>query len=428
VPECISVSLSKPSGTFDALKVRDFALLWTGQTVSSFGDGVFTIALALVALRIGHRPIDLAYVLTARAVPTVVFALIGGVVVDRVPRRFAMLASDSVRGLAVGVVALLLARHELQMWELISMSIIFGTADAFFFPAATAIMPELLDETLLPQGNALGQMSGQLTQGLIGPAAGGLIVSAIGFAWSFGADAISFAVSATCLAFMKIRTPRRESHETALAEALQGIAYVRSQRWLFYSLLGAAIANFVGMAPFGVLLPLLVRHTLHASPFTLGLVFAAGGAAGVGASIVVARLGTPRLFVTVLWVAYAVGGVAMASLAAAPNAWVVAVLNALQAGLLIYGDVLFFSMVQRLVPREFMGRVSSLIFLLAFSLGPLGILLGGVVATAVGVRETLLVGGALSGVLCVLVLVAPGVRDPERGLIAAPQVPIVATE
>src|SRR5579872_2196333 len=71
------------SGTFDALKVRDFALLWSGQMVSSFGVGVFTVALALVALRIGHRPIDLAYVLTARAVPTVVLALVGGVVVDR---------------------------------------------------------------------------------------------------------------------------------------------------------------------------------------------------------------------------------------------------------------------------------------------------------------------------------------------------------
>lgn len=413
-------SSTKPTTTFDALRVRDFALLWTGQSVSSFGDGVFTIALALVALHIGHRPIDLAYVLTARAVPSVVFALIGGVVVDRVPRRFAMLTSDLVRGLAVAVVALLLARHDLRMWELIVMSIIFGTADAFFFPAASAIVPELLDESLLAQGNALGQMSGQLTQGLIGPAAGGVIVSAIGFAWSFAVDAISFAVSATCLVFMRNRTPRRDSHATALAEALQGIAYVRSQRWLFASLLGAALANFVGMSPLTVLLPLLVRNTLQASSLSLGLVFASGGAAGVIASLVVARVGSPRLFVTVLWVAYAAGGAAMAAMAFAPNAWVAAVLNAVEVGLLVYGDVLWFSMVQKLVPRDFLGRVSSLIFLLAFSLGPLGILFGGVVATALGVRETLLIGGVVSGLLCVMVLVTPGVRDPERGLAESP--------
>src|SRR5664280_1883581 len=96
--------------TFGALKTRDFALLWSGQSISSLGDGVFTIALALTALRIGKSPVDLAYVLAARAVPSVVFALLGGVVVNRVSRRLAMLVSDVVRGAAVGVVALLIAR------------------------------------------------------------------------------------------------------------------------------------------------------------------------------------------------------------------------------------------------------------------------------------------------------------------------------
>lgn len=399
---------------FTALKVRDFALLWSGQTVSSLGDGIFTVALALVALRVGHRPVDLAYVLAARAVPTVVFALVGGVVVDRVPRRLAMLTSDAVRGLAVAAVAVMLARHDLRLWELIAMSIVFGTADAFFFPASSAIMPELLDGDLLTQGNALGQMSNQLTQGLIGPAIGGAVVSAIGYAWSFCLDAASFAVSAACLAAMRIRTPRAEHPGSAIADALQGISYVRSQRWLVASLLGAGLANFVGMAPLTVLLPLLVRTTLHASPFALGLVFAAGGAAGVVASLIVARLGSPRLFVTVLWTAYAVGGVAMAALALAPNAVVVGLINAVGVGLLIYGDVLFFAMVQRLVPREFLGRVSSLIFLLAFSLGPLGILMGGAVAEGIGVRTTLAAGGVTSGLLCLIVLVWPGVRAPER--------------
>ena len=84
----------RPVGTFAALKVRDFSLLWTGQSVSSLGDGVFTIALALVALHIGHSAVDLSYVLAARAVPSVIFALLGGVVVDRVSRRLAMLVGD----------------------------------------------------------------------------------------------------------------------------------------------------------------------------------------------------------------------------------------------------------------------------------------------------------------------------------------------
>ena len=94
-------------GMFKALRARDFALLWSGQTVSSLGDGVFTVALAIETLQIDHSPSGLAYVFAARAVPSVCFALLGGVGVDRVPRRLAMLGSDMVRGAAVGVIALL---------------------------------------------------------------------------------------------------------------------------------------------------------------------------------------------------------------------------------------------------------------------------------------------------------------------------------
>ncbi len=404
----------RPVGTFAALKVRDFSLLWTGQSVSSLGDGVFTIALALVALHIGHSAVDLSYVLAARAVPSVIFALLGGVVVDRVSRRLAMLVSDVVRGVAVGVVAVLLATSSLRLWELILMSVIFGTADAFFGPASMAIIPELLDEHLFTQGNALGQMSGQLSQGLFGPAVGGIIVSTIGFAWSFGVDALSFVVSAACLLAMKLRSPRAQHHGTALGEAMQGINFVRARRWLVATLLGAALANFVGMTPLTVLLPLLVRNVLHASAFSLGLVFAAGGASGVVASLIVARLGSPRRRVTIMWSAYAAGGVAIVGMALAPDAVVVGIFSAIEVGLLIYGDVLWVAMMQELVPSDVLGRVFSLVYLLAFSLGPLGILLGGVVANAIGTREALAVSGAVSGLICVAVLLTPGVRDPER--------------
>ena len=415
----MSISNRTP-GAFESLKVRDFALLWSGQTVSSLGDGVFTIALALTALEIGHSPIDLAYVLAARAVPSVCFALLGGVVVDRVPKRLAMLASDAVRGIAVGIVALLIANHRLQLWQLIVMSAVFGTADAFFGPASMSILPELLDESQLVQGNALSQMSGQLTQGLIGPAVGGLIVAGIGYAWSFGIDAISFVVSAACLLAMRIRTQRAKIHGSAFAEAMEGITYVRQTRWLIASLFGAALANFVGMTPLTVLLPLLVRTVLHGSALSLGLVFAAGGAAGVLASLVVARMGAPRLRVTVLWTAYAVGGLAILAMAFAPNVWVVGLLSAIEIGLFIYGDVLWVAMMQELVPREVLGRVSSLVYLLAFSLGPLGILLGGAVAAGIGIRETLFISGLVSTIICLVVILIPGVRDPERPVAAEP--------
>jgi MFS family permease len=246
-----------------------------------------------------------------------------------------------------------------------------------------------------------------------------VIVGAIGTAWSFGIDAISFGVSAACLAMMRLRTPARGRRGTAVAEAKEGIDYVRSHRWLWASLLGAALANFFGIAPLGVLLPVLVRTDLHGSALGLGLVFAAGGAAGVLASLIVAKLGSPRRMVTVMWTAYAGGGIGILLMAAAEQVWLVAVLSAIEVGLILYGDVLWVAMMQALVPREVLGRVSSLVYLFAFSLGPLGILAGGLAASAIGVRAALVLCGAASALICVVVLLVPGVRDPERVAAAA---------
>jgi MFS family permease len=108
------------------------------------------------------------------------------------------------------------------------------------------------------------------------------------------------------------------------------------------------------------------------------------------------------------------GDVAIAAMALAPNAWIVGLCSAVEVGLLIYGDVLWVAMMQELVPRDVLGRVSSLVYLLAFSLGPLGILLGGVAAATIGIREALVLSGLVSRLICVLVLFTPGVRDPER--------------
>lgn len=400
-------------GTFRALRVRDYALLWSGQTVSSIGDGIFTIALAIVTLEVDHSPSGIALVFAARAIPSVILSLVGGVVVDRVSRRLVMMISDAARGVAVCVIGVLVARGALHLWELIVMSAVFGAADSFFYPATTTIMPELLTPELLVPGNALSQMSNQLTQGLLGPAIGGIVVAAIGTAWSFGLDAASFLVSAICLMLMRTKSTLARSAQSPLDDAREGFRYVWTRHWLLFSIVGAGLANFFGMAPLSVLLPVFVRQTLHATAFELGLVFAAGGASGVVASLIVARAGTPRRQFTVLWIAYAASGAAITALAFSPNVVITALIEACEVGLMLYGDVLWFAAMQRLVPHEVLGRVSALVFLFAFALGPLGIIFGGVAASWLGTRHAIFLCGLISGLICLGVLFVPGVRDPD---------------
>ena len=399
--------------TSSPLRNRDFALLWSGQTVSSLGDGIFTIALTIVTLRIAHSPTALAYVFAARAVPSIGFSLLGGVVVDRASRRLVMLGSDAVRGGAVGLIALLASRGELRLWELILMSVIFGTADAFFSPASTAIIPELLDGPLLAKGNALGQLSNQLSRGIVGPAFGGFIVGTVGIAWSFSIDAVSFAGSGICLLVMRAGSKPATVKESPLRSAAVGLRYVLDRNWLKISLVGGALANFVGFVPLGVLLPLLVRTSLKGSASQLGFVFAAGGSAGIIISLIVAKIGSPRRFVSATWIAYTAGSLSIALLAFASNIWVAGIMVSAEVGLFLYGDILWTAMLQDHVPKELLGRVSSVVYLFAFSLGPLGLLAGGFAASLLGIRHAILASGLIAAAICAVVPFAPGVRDPE---------------
>jgi predicted MFS family arabinose efflux permease len=164
------------------------------------------------------------------------------------------------------------------------------------------------------------------------------------------------------------------------------------------------------------LLPVLVRHVLHASPVVLGLVYASAGAAGVLASLVVARLGSPGHLLETMWSAYCISGLLLAGISIAPNAWVAAILVAGSAGLVVYGDVLYFTKLQISVPKHLMGRVSSVSFVMVGTLTPLGMILGGFAAAALGARGAFLVSGLLAAA-CGLVLLVPGARsvtaDPE---------------
>ncbi len=142
-------------------------MLWGGQTVSVFGDGVYTIAVALEALRISDHASTLAYVEAARVAPFALFLLFAGAVVDRLPRRLVMLGANLLRGGAVAAIAVLVAVHALDVTWLVVLSAAVGVGGAFFYPAYRAVMPELLPPDLLTQGNAFNSASQTVGQSFV---------------------------------------------------------------------------------------------------------------------------------------------------------------------------------------------------------------------------------------------------------------------
>lgn len=407
-------SLRRRTASIGPLGHRDFALLWSGQTVSVAGDGIFTVALAIQTLRTDDRPEALAFVLAARLLPTVALLLLGGVIVDRIPRRLAMFASDLVRGVVVAAIAVLVVTRSLDLAELIVMAVVFGVADAFFMPASTAIVPEILPEAVLVRASSLSSLSQVLAQQLLGPALGGVLVAAIGTGASFALDGASFAVSAGCLLAMSRRPrPPAAPDRSTLSQAREGLAYVRSQPWLWASILGAGLANFAMFAPLGVLIPLLIRHTLHRGAVSLGLTLAAGGAGGAVAAVAIGRRELPHRPILAIWIGWGIGDIVATCIGLTTQVWEVAILYGIGGAMLMWGNALWTPLLQKLVPRHLLGRVSSVDWLVSIALTPLGTLVAGVLATTIGVRATILVGGALS-TLSSLVVLVPGARDPDR--------------
>jgi hypothetical protein len=379
-----------------ALRHRDYALLWGGQTVSVVGDGIYTIAVALETLRVSDHASTLAYVQAARVAPNALLLLLAGALVDRLPRRLVVLSTDALRAGAVALLAALVAAHAMSITWLVVLSAVVGIGDAFFYPAYRAIMPELLPTDLLTQGNAFNSASQTVGLSFLGPAVGGVIVAAGGTGTALAIDAGTFVMSAFCLLMMGHVPAPAPSGRSLVADARQGIRWTMRQRWLWYGTIAGGLANFAAFSPTAVTWPLIVRDVLHQGPAAYGATFAAAGAGGLLAAVVAGRLGSPRRRMSVIWAAWAAAAVAVAGVGVAPDVIVVATCGAITFFGLTYGNLLWGALMQMAVPAQMLGRASSVDWLFSICLSPLGVVFAGALASSIGVRATVLVGAAVA--------------------------------
>ena len=190
------------------LRGRDFRMVWLGETVSMLGDQFYLIALPWLALELTGSSLALGLVLMAAAIPRAALMLVGGAMSDRFDPRSIMIASSATRAILVAALAALVWTDGLQLWHLYVLGAGFGAADAFFQPAALALVPRLVGKDQLEASNALVMGSMALT-GMVGPAAAGVIIAAAGTALGFGIDAATFAFAVVTL--LLIRRPPRST-------------------------------------------------------------------------------------------------------------------------------------------------------------------------------------------------------------------------
>jgi DHA3 family tetracycline resistance protein-like MFS transporter len=397
-----------------ALRIRDFALLWTGMSISLIGDGVYFVALAWQVYDLSGSPTALSVVGVAWTLPLAVFVLLGGVVTDRVERRRVMIAADLVRALAVAVIGALSLSGTIELWHLVVMAAVFGTGDAFFGPAFTSIVPQIVPRELLLQANAFDQFVRPLGFMLFGPALGGWLVATFGPGEAFVFDAGTFLVSALALSLLSPRPLVREEATSVLRDVREGFAFVRARPWLWATLLAAAIFLLAYWGPIDVLVPYRVRNDLGGDAGDYGLILAFGGLGSLAAAAFVGRRGLPRRHITVMYFAWALGALTLAGLGLGTAVWQLMGFMFLESAFFTAGIVIWGTLVQTRVPGALLGRVTSLDWFVSTSLVPVSFALTGPVSGAIGVQTTLVVAGVLACTVTLAFLYVPGVRDTER--------------
>ncbi|MBI5714327.1 MAG: MFS transporter [Chloroflexi bacterium] len=398
---------------FKSLSHRPFALLWSGQTISRFGDSLYRIALAWWVLEKTGSAAQMGIVVFFSLTPMIIFLLIGGVVVDRLPRLRVMLSSDLLSGLVISVVAFLAYTGQLELWHIYIASLLFGFVEAFFFPAYSAAVPEITPSEMLPSANSLTDLSRQLT-GMIGPSIGAVIVAVGGTPLAFALDALSFFTSAICVSLIRHieTTPSKPSEpQHIFADLREGFSLVFSSSWLWITILVFAFINVTANGPFSVAMPLLVKQNLHADVGALGLIQTLFSIGSIVGAVWLGRFARLRRRGAIAYVATLVTGIAALAIGFPITIIGVGIASfARGVGFAIFG-LIWTNTVQELVPREKLGRVFSIDALGSFVLMPLGFAGVGVLADQLGAPMVFILGGTITIFLTLLALLHPAIRN-----------------
>lgn len=389
------------------LSERNFRLFFSGYATSLFGSGMVPVALSFAVLNQGHGASGVGYVLAAEEVPLVALLLLGGAVADRLSRRATMLGADVLRFVSEGTLAALLLTGRPPLFVFMVLAGMLGVGQAFFNPAMTGLLPEMVSPERLQQANALRGIASS-TGLVLGPSLAGVIVAVGGAGWAIAIDAVTYAISAGCLWSLAIPPRPARGRSSLLSELAVGWHEFRSRSWLWLIVAQFATFNAFSFAPFMVL-GALVAHNRLGGAGSWGAILAVFGAGSILGGIVAVRLRVRRpLVVALVGASLFALPVALTALPA-PIVLIAGTAGVAGVGIAVFGT-LWETTLQRQVPGEVLSRVSSYDWLGSVAFVPLGYIVAAPIAQVIGVRTFLLVSAAWAVASCGAVLSAPSVR------------------
>ena len=409
---------------------RDFLLLWQGQLVSMLGSQAFSVAMIFWIKRQTDSASLLGLGMLSQWVPAILLGPFGGTLADRMSRRQILILADLVRGVAaIALAALVLmvpGRSGTILAGLLILSAIMGVCDAFFRPAISASIPDLVPEAEVTRANSANRLTLDIST-FLGQGTGGVLFRLIGPGILFLVDGITYLFSAAAEFFIRLPPPPpvlkksswREAGGDFWRELKLGLHYVSSRKGLRYILFLAPLDSFF-MITIVVLLPFFVEDFLHVRPDWYGFLVAAFGGGSVLGSIVAGMTKATGQRRTWAYLTFTVGfGVAAIGLGLAHSPWI-AMAWIFGAGVMSgFNTIQVLSLAQLTTPSELRGRVLGILETLGLSSMPIAAATAGIVADLLH-RNIPLVYFGCGGALIVVALVQAAKREVREFLAYEP--------
>jgi MFS family permease len=369
---------SQKPATAHPLRNRSFVVWWIGATTSLLGDQFYIVALPWVVLQLTGSAVAMGTVAMCAGIPRAALMLMGGAITDRVSPRKVLLATASARALLVAAIGVLLGLHALHLWQIYVLASAFGVADAFALPSAGPLLRSLVPPEQLPPAISIWQSSALLA-GIVGPAPAGVITKALGAAWAFLLDAVSFLFVIVALWF--VPDPPRppvaaQGRPSVWSSIREGIAYVMKDIPLRSLMLLAAALNFCLSGPLTVGLAYIAKNRFS-SPTAFGGWIACVAAGTLIGMLLAGTFKSKRRGVLLVSTG-AILGLAMACMGFLTGFWPVALLLLVMGCFSGFINVQLQAWLQQRVDRSVLGRVSSVLMLSSFGLMPVSMAVAGV--------------------------------------------------
>jgi len=395
-----------------ALRDRQFALLWTGQTISRLGDNIFIIAVNVWLVEKTGSAEVIAVTLLSSLVPTLIFGILGGAIADRMPRARIVAAADAFCAGAVGAISALAFTNHLEIWAISACNLLFGFAEAFHQPAYRALIPELLSADVRNSASSITVVGERITA-MIGPMIGTVLITKFGHSMAFAVNGMSYLVAAACMLPIRSTSHSNKGQLRTLGrrEVTEGLVTIGSRPLLWITISLFAVINVTFFGPILVALPLLAHARFDPSGGALGLLYSASACGSIVVAFAFERIRKVRRRGPVIYFSAVLIGLAVTTIGL-PLALV-----CLVVGMFVLGagsstcNLVWFNTICEIVPPEKLGRVMSLDHLGSRILLPVGILLSGVLTDHLSASVTFVLGGSVTVVLVLVCLTHPGVRN-----------------